>query len=717
MRLTREVLEVLATYQNLDAVHLVSHGHSDALQLGNSALSADNLTDYQSTISAWQSSLSEQADLLLYGCDLAASANGQTLVSGLQQLTGADVAASDDLTGQAVLGGDWELEYQAGEIETAVVFSTQIQSNWSGVLGTPSITNLAGDTLIYGEGDGAQVIEQSGDISTSDGGHPEDHKSLAISITGNKDGSQDELGIDQSGLITLSASNVVYNSSTVIGTYTGGGAGGGDLTITFNGNADNTNVAALIESITYTNTDSDSPNTDQRTINFTLTNSFNNSASYDTYVNVSALNDAPTAANQTVTTNEDTTYTFSAADFNFIDVDGDNLSSVKITALESAGSLQLGGVDVTLNQVISRADIDAGKLSFIPTAEDNGTGYDNFSFTVNDGMSNSTVSYTMTIDVNAQNDAPTISGTANTSITAGESYSFIPTANDSDGDTLTYSISNKPAWASFDSSTGALTGTPTDTDSGTTSNIIITVSDGTVSTPLASFDLTVTTATVSAATEQAQANVEPAALGGIEFNTGAGEVVAVSHNTPVVEQISTESSENVATETPAKEDAQETSELVLTVDESQNPTLLVQQGAAPRIQQLTANANVPIQEVASFADQDGDETDNQLIQRHSPWLNGETSKFDLKMALEELNANLADKAKAEQTEQGIVVTTTTGISVTLTAGFIGWALKGSSLAAALMNALPVWNSFDPLPILNGVNGNVGNGLRNSKPAT
>ncbi|MCP4967101.1 MAG: hypothetical protein GY926_17940, partial [bacterium] len=123
-------------------------------------------------------------------------------------------------------------------------------------------------------------------------------------------------------------------------------------------------------------------------------------------IDVTAKNDAPTAANNTVATNEDTTYTFTASDFNYSDVDGDTLASVEITTLEAVGALELSAVDVTLNQVISKADIDAGNLKFVPVADANGTGYDSFSFSVNDGTVDSASTYAMTIDVSAQNDAP-----------------------------------------------------------------------------------------------------------------------------------------------------------------------------------------------------------------------------------------------------------------------------------------------------------------------
>ncbi|MCP4251864.1 MAG: hypothetical protein GY775_00390, partial [Candidatus Scalindua sp.] len=108
-------------------------------------------------------------------------------------------------------------------------------------------------------------------------------------------------------------------------------------------------------------------------------------SSYTLTVDVTAVNDAPTAANNTVTTNEDTTYTFSASDFSYSDTEGSTMASIEITTLETAGALQLSGADVTLNQVITKADIDAGNLKFVPAANANGSSYDSFAFSVNDG--------------------------------------------------------------------------------------------------------------------------------------------------------------------------------------------------------------------------------------------------------------------------------------------------------------------------------------------
>lgn len=89
------------------------------------------------------------------------------------------------------------------------------------------------------------------------------------------------------------------------------------------------------------------------------------------------------------------------------------------------------------------------------------------------------------------NNAPTISGTPATSVTAGQAYSFQPTASDADGQSLTFSITNKPAWATFSSATGLLSGTPAAANVGPYANVTISVSDGSASATLTPFAITV----------------------------------------------------------------------------------------------------------------------------------------------------------------------------------------------------------------------------------
>jgi len=98
------------------------------------------------------------------------------------------------------------------------------------------------------------------------------------------------------------------------------------------------------------------------------------------------------------------------------------------------------------------------------------------------------------------NSAPTISGTPSTSATVGTAYSFTPTATDANGDTLGYSITNKPDWATFSTTTGKLSGTPWTANIGTYSGISIKVSDGKATTSLATFAITVKAATSTTTT-------------------------------------------------------------------------------------------------------------------------------------------------------------------------------------------------------------------------
>jgi hypothetical protein len=95
---------------------------------------------------------------------------------------------------------------------------------------------------------------------------------------------------------------------------------------------------------------------------------------------------------------------------------------------------------------------------------------------------------------------PTISGTPAASVALGGTYNFTPVASDSNSKTLSFSIQNKPSWASFNSETGELSGTPTSADVGIYSNVSIGVSDGVLSATLPSFSISVTQIATGSAT-------------------------------------------------------------------------------------------------------------------------------------------------------------------------------------------------------------------------
>lgn len=132
-----------------------------------------------------------------------------------------------------------------------------------------------------------------------------------------------------------------------------------------------------------------------------------------------------------------------------------------------------------------------GKLSGTPP----GTGtFSNIRISVSDGKSSASLAAFVINVTAAPNKAPTITGTPATTVTAGSAYTFKPTGADGDNDTLSYSIQNKPTWASFSIANGQLSGTPSTANVGTSMNIVISVSDGKASAALGSFNLTVTSA-------------------------------------------------------------------------------------------------------------------------------------------------------------------------------------------------------------------------------
>ena len=133
-------------------------------------------------------------------------------------------------------------------------------------------------------------------------------------------------------------------------------------------------------------------------------------------------------------------------------------------------------------------DPSTGTLSGTPASSDIGT-YSGIVVSVGNGKKAAALA-AFSIQVTAP-PPPTISGTPASQVTAGQAYSFVPGATGPAGSTLTFSAQNLPSWAAFSTSTGALSGTPSSSNVGTFSNIVITVSDGQASASLAAFSIQV----------------------------------------------------------------------------------------------------------------------------------------------------------------------------------------------------------------------------------
>ena len=145
----------------------------------------------------------------------------------------------------------------------------------------------------------------------------------------------------------------------------------------------------------------------------------------------------------------------------------------------------------------------SGQLSGIPTTANVGT-YSNIVIAVSDGSRTATLpAFSVQVSAAAATAPapapvlpPVISGTPPTSVQAGSSYAFQPTASDPSGLTLSFSVQNKPAWATFSIVNGSLSGTPSSSQAGVYANVIISASDGQSASALPAFSINVTSAPV-----------------------------------------------------------------------------------------------------------------------------------------------------------------------------------------------------------------------------
>ncbi len=132
-----QVNAILSARANLAAVHVLTHGSEGQIQLGNEWLNSATLQENRHSVAGWGDALIETGDFLFYGCDIAADSLGESLLNTIADLTGADVAASNDATGHASKGGDWTLEYTTGVIEKKGAVQPGTLDNWSHLLAPP----------------------------------------------------------------------------------------------------------------------------------------------------------------------------------------------------------------------------------------------------------------------------------------------------------------------------------------------------------------------------------------------------------------------------------------------------------------------------------------------------------------------------------------------------------------------------------------------------
>ena len=158
-----QIARYLSGKSGYDAIHLLSHGGAGSVQLGRTLLTEDLLPSYAGQLHDIGLALTESGDLLIYGCNVAAGDGGERFVAKLAEFTGADVAASNDLTGAAMLGANWVLETSIGSIEDDSLVISEFASSLAVVVGDESDNSLVGTT-------GSDAINGHGGDDTIDGG-------------------------------------------------------------------------------------------------------------------------------------------------------------------------------------------------------------------------------------------------------------------------------------------------------------------------------------------------------------------------------------------------------------------------------------------------------------------------------------------------------------------------------------------------------------------
>ncbi|HTO46652.1 MAG TPA: DUF4347 domain-containing protein, partial [Burkholderiales bacterium] len=233
----RKITDTLAQNANLDAIHIISHAVDGAVQLGSAQLDLQTLAQRSTAIKTWGNALTEDGDLLIYGCDLAASREGQSLVNAIAALTGADVAASEDPTGAAARGGNWKLEFTTGKIETPVAVSEAEQAAWDGLLAAPVVDLNGVGTFTATDTFGTANSYTGGSNWSS--GWLEFDASPTRYIAGN--GNSDNNPTD---------GNVLYGTN--ITTAGGGTAGGQEIGFVGHGSQFNDSIQRSVNLLSYT---------------------------------------------------------------------------------------------------------------------------------------------------------------------------------------------------------------------------------------------------------------------------------------------------------------------------------------------------------------------------------------------------------------------------------------------------------------------------------
>lgn len=389
----------------IESIQIVSHGSSGSLSLGCDTLDSATLGSHSIQLQRWAPHLSANADILLYGCDIAAGSGGSALLTQLAALTGADIAASTDATGSAAKGGNWVLEQQTGQIDSRLVLSAATLARYDSLLAAPVNTvpgaqTVAEDnTIIFSAGKIISVADADGSVqsvslsvahgtltlASTAGLTLSGNGSASISITA---GSIASINTALNGLVYRPAANYAGADSLTIVTNDGSSTDTDNVAITVTPNATAPVLTLPTKSQTVVE---DTPSA----LDFTGTNAI-------------ILTDADVNDLQTLT------LSVTHGTLN-ISVTG----GAGILGGNGTGSVILSGTAAQLSATLA----SASGVQYSPDLNYNSTaGPEALSFNLNDGQHTQTGS--VALNVTPVNDAPTIAGGSPLSVAEGGTTAF-----------------------------------------------------------------------------------------------------------------------------------------------------------------------------------------------------------------------------------------------------------------------------------------------------
>jgi len=224
------ITTALSNHTDLTALHLITHGEDGRLSFGDTSIDAMSLLQQAEEISTWKHALAVDADILIYGCDIAATDEGKAMIDSLSHLTGADVAASDDATGHTTDNADWELEYRTGDVDAQSALINSVQDDFVSTLGNYLVTT----TNDSGPGSLRQAII---DVN-NDGG-----TNTITFLVGGTFSILSKLP-DINETVVIDATSIPGYSGTPLAVLDGSSAGTGSA-LRFDGNADDSEVRGL----------------------------------------------------------------------------------------------------------------------------------------------------------------------------------------------------------------------------------------------------------------------------------------------------------------------------------------------------------------------------------------------------------------------------------------------------------------------------------------